>query len=67
MHRDILLSQQVLVWFGFLFKLGQLYSIIESQSIITPSAIIQKYFLEQLFTGFVSAEHLHSVLSLNRI
>lgn len=67
MHRDILLSQQVLVWFGFPSKLVQLYIIIESQTIITPSATIQKYFLKQLFTGFVSAEHLHSVLSVNRI
>lgn len=67
MHRDILLSQQVLVWFGFPFELVQLCVIIESQTVITPSATIQKYFLEQLFTGFVSAEHLQSVLSVNRI
>lgn len=35
----------------FFFQAGSIiYCIIESQTVITPSATIQKYFLEQLFT-----------------
>lgn len=51
METFFFLSKFGFVLLGFFFQAGSIiYCIIESQTVITPSDTVQKYFLQQLFT-----------------